>query len=204
MGNMIYEIRRGGQYYPALLENIHRPPDILYGTGNAAVLKNRCVAVVGARRATSYGKRAAYQIGRRLAESGLTVISGMAYGCDAEAHRGALEAGGATAAVLGCGVDICYPAANAPLRRRIAEKGLLLSEYEPGTPPRPYRFPQRNRIISGICEAVVIAEAGLSSGSLITAECAAEQGRRVFAVPGSIFAPGSLGCNKLIQDGAEA
>ena len=203
MGNMIYEIRRGGEYYPALLETIHRPPDILYGTGNAGVLKNRCVAVVGARRATSYGKWAAYQIGRRLAESGLTVISGMAYGCDAEAHRGALEAGGATAAVLGCGVDICYPAANAALRRRIAENGLLLSEYEPGTPPRPYRFPQRNRIISGICEAVVIAEAGLSSGSLITAECAAEQGRRVFAVPGSISAPGSLGCNKLIQDGAE-
>ena len=202
-GSMIYEIRRGDGNYPELLEHIDRPPDILYGTGDAGVLKKRYVAVVGARRATTYGKWVSYQIGRRLAECGLTVVSGMAYGCDAEAHRGALEAGGTTAAVLGCGVDICYPASNAALRRRIAERGLILSEYEPGTPPRPYRFPQRNRIISGICEAVVIAEAGLSSGSLITAEYAAEQGRRVFAVPGSISAPGSLGCNKLIQDGAE-
>ncbi len=203
-GNAIYEIRHGEKDYPPLLSHICRPPEVLYATGDAAILKKRCVAVVGARRATSYGKWVSYQIGKRLAECGLVTVSGMAWGCDTEAHRGALDAGGATVAVLGCGVDICYPAANVSLRRRIAEQGLLLSEYEPETPPRPYRFPQRNRIISGISEAVVVAEAGISSGSLITAECAAEQGRMIFAVPGNISSPCSLGCNKLIQDGAEA
>ena len=141
-------------------------------------------------------------IGRRLAEYGIITVSGMAFGCDSEAHRGALEGGGGTVAVMGCGADVCYPASNASLYRKIEERGLILSEYPPGTPPRPYTFPRRNRIISGICEAVTVAEAGLSSGSLITAACAAEQGRTLFAVPGNISAAGSIGCNKLIQDGA--
>ena len=188
--------------YPGLLKHIARPPDVLYTIGDMEILGERSVAVVGARKASAYGKWAAYHIGRRLAECGVVTVSGLAYGCDAEAHRGALEAGGKTVAVLGCGPDVGYPAGNAGLYRQIVDKGLILSEYPPGTQPRAYRFPQRNRIISGVSEAVVVAEAGLSSGSLITAACAGEQGRSVFAVPGNISAAGSLGCNKLIQDGA--
>lgn len=188
--------------YPELLRHIADPPAVLYAIGDTGLLSAKCVAVVGARKASPYGKWVSYNIGRRLAEYGIVTVSGMAFGCDSEAHRGALEAGGGTVAVMGCGADICYPASNAALRRKIAEKGLILSEYPPGTPPRPYTFPRRNRIISGISEAVAVAEAGLASGSLITAACAAEQGRTLFAVPGNISASGSIGCNKLIQDGA--
>lgn len=188
--------------YPELLRHIADPPAVLYAVGDTGLLSAKCVAVVGARKASPYGKWVSYNIGRRLAEYGIVTVSGMAFGCDSEAHRGALEAGGGTVAVMGCGADICYPASNAALRRKIAEKGLILSEYPPGTPPRPYTFPRRNRIISGISEAVAVAEAGLASGSLITAACAAEQGRTLFAVPGNISASGSIGCNKLIQDGA--
>ena len=180
----IREIKMESEDYPLLLRQIQKPPKLLYAIGDISILKQKCVAVVGARKASSYGKWAARNIGKRLAEYGVAVVSGLAYGCDAEAHLGALDAGGRTVAVMGCGIDICYPAANRQLRRRIAENGLIISEYPPGTQPRPYMFPQRNRIISGLCEAVAVAEAGLSSGSLITASCAAEQGRLVFAVPG--------------------
>ncbi len=198
----IREIKIDDETYPSLLRQIERPPEVLYAIGDIGILTQKCVAVVGARKASSYGRWVAWHIGRRLAEYGVATVSGLAYGCDAEAHLGALDAGGKTIAVMGCGVDICYPAANRQLRRRIAEQGLILSEYPPGTKPRSYMFPQRNRIISGLCEAVAVAEAGLSSGSLITASCAAEQGRSVFAVPGNISAVNSIGCNKLIQDGA--
>lgn len=198
----IYEIKIQDECYPSLLRQIVNPPEILYAIGDMDILKQKCVAVVGARKASAYGRWAARHIGIRLAEYGVAAVSGLAYGCDAEAHLGALDAGGKTIAVMGCGIDVCYPAANRQLRRRIAEKGLILSEYPAGTKPRPYMFPQRNRIISGLCEAVVVAEAGLSSGSLITASCAAEQGRSIFAVPGNISAVSSIGCNKLIQDGA--
>ncbi len=195
-------IRKDDPDYPELLRQIDRPPEVLYCIGNTDLLKKKCVAVVGARKASSYGKWAAYNIGKRLAEYGIVTVSGMAYGCDAEAHHGALEAGGGTIAVLGCGADICYPRNSRTLRERIARQGLILSEYPPGTQPRTWMFPQRNRIISGISEAVAVAEAGLSSGSLITAACAAEQGKSLFAVPGNISAMTSIGCNKLIQDGA--
>ncbi len=188
--------------YPELLRQISDPPQTLYAIGDISLMKRRCVAVVGARKASSYGKWVSYHIGKRLAEYDIVTVSGMAYGCDSEAHRGALDAGGPTIAVMGCGPDICYPASNAALRQRIAESGLILSEYPVGMKPRNYTFPQRNRIISGLCEAVTVAEAGLSSGSLITAACAGDQGRMIFSVPGNISSTNSIGCNKLIQDGA--
>lgn len=198
----IERVRLEESGFPALLRQIPDPPKALFFEGDLSLADGPCLAVVGARKATGYGKWAAGAIARRAAEHGITVVSGMAGGIDTAAHRGALETGGATIAVLGCGIDICYPAANKELYGEIRRRGLLLSEYEPGTSPLPYRFPQRNRIISGLSRAVVIAEAGLASGSLITAERAADQGREVFAVPANINATSSIGCNKLIRDGA--
>ncbi len=198
----IKEISIEESAYPNLLRYIDKPPKILYALGDLDLLNKRCVAVVGARKASYYGKWAAYNIGKRLAQYGIVTVSGMAYGCDAEAHRGAIEGGGKTIAVLGCGIDICYPAAHRKLRKSIIENGLLISEYISGTKPAPYTFPQRNRIISGISEAVCVAEAGISSGSLITASYAGDQGRSLFVVPGNISVVSSLGSNKLIQDGA--
>jgi DNA processing protein len=160
------------------------------------------VALVGARNATEYGKWVAFNMAKTLAEYGLSIVSGMAWGIDSQAHRGALAAGGKTVAVFGCGVDVCYPRTNAKLMGEILENGIVLSEFAPGTEPRPYMFPQRNRIISGLALTTAVVEAGLKSGSLITAERAAEQGRNVYAVPGNINRISSLGCNKLIQDGA--
>lgn len=188
--------------YPNLLRNIEKPPKVLYLLGDSELLNKRCVAVVGARKASHYGKWAAYNIGKRLAQYGIVTVSGMAYGCDAEAHKGAIDGGGKTIAVLGCGVDICYPASHRRLRESIIHNGLLISEYIAGTRPAPYTFPQRNRLISGISEAVCVAEAGISSGSLITASYAGEQGRGLFVVPGNISVVSCLGSNKLIQDGA--
>jgi DNA processing protein len=144
----------------------------------------------------------ALEIGKRLAENEIIVVSGMAWGVDSYSHRGALDGKGKTIAVLGCGIDICYPAGNRQLRQEILEEGLIVSEYPPGYPASSFTFPLRNRIISGLCEATVIVEAGLNSGSLITAERAVEQGRNVFAVPGNINSIHSIGTNKLIQDGA--
>ncbi|MDR1029165.1 MAG: DNA-processing protein DprA [Clostridiales Family XIII bacterium] len=188
--------------YPALLRLIDQPPKQLYVEGDVSLLSKPAVAVVGARRATEYGKWAAMTMAKRYAEYGLVVVSGMAEGVDSFAHLGALAGEGATIAVMGCGLDICYPRSNTRLRDRIAQTGLLVSEYPPGTRPAKYTFPARNRVISGLCAAVVIVEAGLSSGSLITAERAAEQGRPVYATPGNINRKTSLGCNKLIRDGA--
>ncbi|MDR0356844.1 MAG: DNA-protecting protein DprA, partial [Clostridiales Family XIII bacterium] len=140
-------------------------------------------------------------VAKRCAEYGLVVVSGMAEGADSFAHMGALSCDGETVAVLGCGLDVCYPKSNKGLRERIAKRGLIMSEYPSGTQPARFTFPARNRIISGLCVATVIAEAGLSSGSLITAERAAEQGREVYAAPGNINRQAGLGCNKLIRDG---
>lgn len=198
----IHKMALSDSKYPALLRSIKDPPKELYFSGNIDLLENDCLAVVGARKATAYGKWAAHTIAKRAAAHGIAVVSGMADGIDSAAHRGAIDGGGGTIAVLGCGIDICYPRSNRELWRNIAEQGLLLSEYSPGTPPMPFRFPLRNRIISGLSEVVVIAEAGLSSGSLITAELAADQGRDVYAVPGNINATASIGGNKLIRDGA--
>lgn len=197
-------IERGDSRYPTMLLMTGKSaPERLYCIGDSTLLNRKAAAVVGARKATPYGKWAAYNIGRKLAEYGVVVVSGMAYGCDAEAHRGALSVQGATIAVLGSGVSVCYPKRNRPLYEAIIENdGLILSEHPPESLPLPAYFAQRNRIISGLSQVVAVTEAGLSSGSLITADCAAEQGRTVMAVPGNINSIISLGCNKLIQDGA--
>ncbi|QIB69970.1 DNA-protecting protein DprA [Aminipila butyrica] len=188
--------------YPAQLRLIKDPPEKLYYIGDLQLASREAVSVVGSRKASPYGGWAAEEISRRLAASGLVVVSGMAAGIDSISHKGALAAGGATVAVLGCGIDICFPAFNRNLRNEIGKKGLLLSEYPPGVPGSRYTFPQRNRIISGLSLATVIVEAGVNSGSLITAERAVEQGRQVFALPGNINSFYSIGTNKLIQDGA--
>lgn len=201
----VSEIRQtqlGDYDYPELLKYISNPPEVLYYLGDLSLASKPAIAVVGARKATAYGKWAAYGFAEKLAEYEIAVVSGMAYGIDSYAHKGAVDNNGKTIAVLGCGVDICYPDSNKLLREHILKEGLLLSEYEPGTPPLPYRFPMRNRIISGLSIGTIIIEAGLSSGSLITAECAAEQGRNIYALPGNINSVLSFGTNKLIKDGA--
>jgi DNA processing protein len=188
--------------YPPLLRQLDKKaPERLWCAGDVSLMNERCVAVVGSRKPSQYGKWTAFNAGRKLAHYGIVTVSGMAMGCDSEAHRGAVEEGGKTIAVLGCGIDICYPERSYALRSSIIKNGLIISEFPPGTPPRPANFPQRNRIISGLSEITVVAEAALSSGSLITAGYAAEQGREVMAAPGYITNPMSIGCNKLIQDG---
>lgn len=188
--------------YPALLKEISNPPRQLYYEGDLSLLGTRCIAVVGSRKVTPYGRRIAGRIASRLAACGATVVSGMAIGIDGISHRSALDAGGGTIAVLGNGLDVMYPAANRELKRDIIRRGLLLSEYPPGMRGTKYTFPQRNRIISGLCEATVVVEAGLGSGSLITAALAEEQGRDVYGVPGNIDSVTSHGVNLLIRDGA--
>ncbi|MCR4407549.1 MAG: DNA-processing protein DprA [Anaerolineae bacterium] len=188
--------------YPAPLRNIYHPPPVLYVKGELCPEDEWAVAVVGTRRATVYGKEAARVIAGDLARNGVTVVSGLARGIDAQAHKAALDAGGRTIAVLGCGVDLVYPPEHRKLAEAIVAQGALISEYALGTPPEGSNFPPRNRIISGLSLGVVIVEAGAGSGALITADYAAEQGREVFAVPGNIFNRSSEGCNALIRDGA--
>jgi DNA processing protein len=190
--------------FPPLLRAIHDPPPGLFlrGAGEVALLSRAAVAVVGARACSGYGASVARSLGRELARGGLVVVSGMARGVDAEAHRGALEAEGPTIAVLGCGIDRDYPAAHAELARRIAAHGLLVSEYAPGVEPAPWRFPARNRIVAGLCAATVVVEARERSGALITADLALEEGREVFAVPGEISSALSAGTNALLKLGA--
>jgi DNA processing protein len=188
--------------YPRLLKEIDQPPPILYVRGDLQAGDDLAVAVVGTRRITTYGRQVTEELTSTLAMGGITVISGLARGVDSIAHQAALNAGGRTIAVLGCGVDIIYPPENRRLAERIMQKGALISDYPPGTPPDGLNFPPRNRIISGLSRAVVIVEAGLTSGALITSGFAADQGREVFAVPGNIFAPLSKGTNRLIRDGA--
>ena len=196
--------RLGRRELPPLLAAIHDPPPQLYvREGPAAeLLALPAVAVVGARACSPYGAQVARTLARELAAAGVCVVSGMARGIDAEAHRGALEAGGPTVAVLGCGIDRDYPAAHAELARRIGAVGLVVSEYEPGVEPAPWRFPARNRIISGLCAATVVVEARERSGALITADFALEEGREVFAVPGEITSSLSKGTNALLRSGA--
>jgi DNA processing protein len=192
------------EVFPTLLAAIHDPPRELFvrGTGELALLSELSVAVVGARACSAYGRSVARSLGRDLAAAGLVVTSGMARGVDGEAHRGALEAGGRTVAVLGCGIDRDYPAAHAELARRICERGLVVSEYEAGIEPAPWRFPARNRIIAGLCRATVVVEARERSGALITADFALEEGRDVLAVPGEITSSLSAGTNALLKLGA--
>ncbi|NLD19747.1 MAG: DNA-protecting protein DprA [Clostridiales bacterium] len=196
------KITSGQPQYPALLKEIRDYPKELFYIGNVKLLQERCVSVVGSRTTTQYGRSMAFAISKRLAQRRITVVSGMARGIDSCAHQGALRADGGTIAVLGCGGDICYPKENTQLKKQIEERGLILSEYPPGTPPEKYYFPQRNRIISGLSEITVVVQARNNSGSLITADLAAEQGREVYALPGNIDSEYNLGSNKLIKEGA--
>lgn len=189
--------------YPPLLREISDPPLALFFEGRSELLDLPAVAIVGSRRASPYGLGCARKIARELARLGIAVVSGLARGIDAAAHEEVLSREGATFAVLGTGIDIAYPREHVRLRDRIASEGLLLTELPPGTPPRREHFPVRNRIIAGISLGTVVVEAGERSGSLITARLASEEGREVFAVPGSIFSPGSSGTHRLIQDGAK-
>jgi DNA processing protein len=190
--------------FPPLLGAIHDPPPGLFVRGGAGVeaLRRPTVAVVGARACSPYGAQVARLMGRELAASGLVVVSGLARGVDGEAHRGALESGGMTVAVLGCGVDRDYPAVHAELGARIRASGLAVSEYAPGVEPAPWRFPARNRVIAGLSAVTVVVEARERSGALITADLALEEGREVFAVPGEITSALSAGTNELLRLGA--
>ncbi|MEW6594941.1 MAG: DNA-processing protein DprA [Thermodesulfobacteriota bacterium] len=188
--------------YPALLKEIANPPMVLHVKGDAGLLAVPALAVVGARAATAYGQKIAGEISAGLARHGFTVVSGLALGIDGAAHRSVLTTGGKTIAVLGCGVDLPYPSQHRGLYEAIADQGALVSDYPLGTPPEGFRFPARNRIISGLCRGVVVIEAARHSGSLITAELAMEQGREVFAVPGRIDSAKSEGCHRLIREGA--
>jgi DNA processing protein len=197
-------IGRSEPDFPPLLHAIHDPPAGLFVRGGAdpGLLRRATVAVVGARSCSAYGAQVARMLGRELAGAGLVVVSGLARGVDGEAHRGALEAGGATVAVLGCGIDRDYPAAHRELAARIRATGLAVSEYATGVEPAPWRFPARNRVIAGLSAATVVVEARERSGALITADLALEEGREVFAVPGEITSALSAGTNDLLKLGA--
>lgn len=188
--------------YPARLKMIADPPPLIYITGTLTEQDDLAVAIVGARRATAAGRVMTEELSRDLAAAGMTVVSGLARGVDAAAHRGALAGKGRTIAVLGCGIDRTYPPEHERLRRQIEERGAILSEVSVGSPPHSHHFPRRNRIISGLSLGVIVTEAAISSGSLITARLAAEQGREVFAVPGFVKEATSRGTNALLKDGA--
>jgi DNA processing protein len=189
-------------YPKALLELGYAPPALFY-VGRRELLNRPALAIVGSRNATAQGELNARAFATALSNAGLTIVSGLAVGIDAAAHEGALEGQGATLAVVGTGLDRVYPARNRELAHRIAAHGGLISEFPPGTPPKASNFPRRNRLISGLARGVLVVEAALLSGSLITARHAGEQGREVFAIPGSIHSPLSKGCHKLIREGAK-
>ncbi len=199
------EIKITDKNYPEILKHIPNPPKKLFVRGEILPKDKTAIAIVGARKHTSYGKQVAYDFAYALAKSGVTIVSGLALGIDSEAHKGALDAGGRTIAVLGSGIDdnSIYPYSHKSLAERVIKNGALISEYEPGTPALPHQFPQRNRIVSGLSLGVLVVEAKEKSGSLITAKLALEQGKDIFAVPGPIFSKMSEGTNKLIQQGAK-
>lgn len=188
--------------YPEQLRNIFNPPIGIFTKGNLPDFQNS-IAVIGARKASDYGKTAAYKLSYELASHGISIVSGMARGIDSCSHRGALDGNGITVAVMGSGFKNIYPKENTSLADEIIKKGCVITEYMPDVLPLAYNFPARNRIISGLTRAILVIEAGEKSGSLITVSCALEQGKDVFAVPGNIFSYGSYGTNKLIQDGAK-
>ncbi len=188
--------------YPLMLRHIADPPLALFYAGAAQALHRPCVSVVGSRSCTAYGQQVAKKIAGDLARLGFVIVSGLAYGIDARAHEAALAAGGRAAAALGSGVDRIYPRVHRPLAREIiARGGVVISEFAPGSPPKPFHFPVRNRLISGLCHAVIVVEAKEKSGSLITARHCLEQGRELFAVPGPIHHATSVGVNRLIEKG---
>ena len=190
-------------HYPSRLKEIYDYPPVLYVRGSLLPEDEWCLAVVGTRRATVYGRQVTEEIVADLAQSKITIVSGLAKGIDSIAHRSALDVGGRSIAVFGCGLDIVYPSENAELARRIIGQGALISEYPLGTKPKAENFPRRNRIMSGLSLGVLIIEADKSSGAMITAHLALEQNREVFAIPGSILSPASRGTNHLIQEGAK-
>jgi DNA processing protein len=195
-------ITRACDEYPAQLAAVPSAPETLYVRGRLVADDALAVAIVGSRRATPYGLEVAERLGAALGARGVTVVSGLARGIDSAAHRGALESGGRTIAVLGSGVDVIYPPENRRLAGRIVEAGAVVSQFAPGTRPLPYHFPERNRVIAGLTLAVVVVEAAEKSGALITAGFAAELGREVLAIPGRVNSPESRGAHRLIQDGA--
>lgn len=195
-------IALGDPLYPPMLLQTADPPLLLYVQGRAELLHAASVAVVGSRRATAQGLDHARAFARQLGQAGLVVVSGLAQGIDAAAHEGALAAPAGTVAVVGTGLDIVYPRRHEALAARIGEQGALVSEYTPGTPPMAANFPQRNRIVTGLAQGTLVVEAALRSGSLISARLAAEAGREVYAIPGSIHAEQSRGCHALIRQGA--
>jgi DNA processing protein len=194
-------ITAGDEGYPKMLKEIHDPPIGLYRKGSY-LFGQPCIAVVGSRRTTLYGLSVAKKLGAELAQMGFCVVSGLARGIDTAAHEGALSVGGKTVAVLGCGIDIVYPPENLGLYRRIADTGAVLSEFPFGRKADKQTFPMRNRVVSGICEGVVVVESDVQGGAMITARFAGEQGRLIFAVPGRIDQSTSQGCHQLIRDGA--
>jgi len=196
-------ISLGDPLYPCLLRELYDPPPILYASGDAALLQQAQLGIVGSRKASPHGVRAASHLSADIVRSRMHVCSGLALGIDYAAHRAALDAGGKTIAVMASGLDIIYPARHRPIAQEIVESGCLLSEFPPGCKPLPYRFPKRNRIISGLSLGILVVEAALRSGSLITARTAMEQGREVFALPWSIFHPEGLGCLGLIRQGVK-
>src|SRR5258706_2010358 len=189
--------------YPRLLLELPDPPPLLYARGRVELLKRPALAVVGSRNATAQGNANAETFARALSNAGLTIVSGLALGIDAAAHRGGLGGPGSTIAVLGTGIDVVYPRANAELAAQLADRGLLISEFPLGAAAAAAHFPRRNRLISGLAQGCLVVEAALPSGSLITARAAADQGREVFAIPGSIHSPLSKGCHSLIKSGAK-
>ena len=199
----IHILFAGAPGYPELLLEIHNPPTVLYARGNLDALAPPRLAIVGTRKPTVYGLRMAEEFGADLGERGLCVVSGLARGVDAAAHHGCLEKNGTTIAVLGSGIDIIYPPEHQQLAARIAQKGLIISEFPPGASPSPRNFPIRNRVVSGMSLGSLVIEAGERSGSLITARLAMEQNREVFALPGNITSPLSIGPNFLIKEGAK-
>ena len=188
---------------PRLLLEIADPPPLLYALGRVELLARQALAVVGSRNATPQGEANAQAFARSLSDAGWTIVSGLALGIDAAAHRGGLAGPGLTIAVLGTGIDVLYPPRNAALAAEIAQRGLLVSEFPLGTPPAAQNFPRRNRLISGLARGCLVVEAALASGSLITARAAADQGREVFAIPGSIHSPLAKGCHALLKSGAK-
>ena len=196
-------VQADDERFPQLLAEINNPPLLLYVDGNADFLHLPAIAIVGSRNPTKGGERNAFEFAQHLASAGFTIISGLAQGIDTAAHRGALAAGGQTIAFLGHGIDRIYPAANQALAEEIAASGALVSEFPLGTHPQKELFPQRNRLISGLSLGTLVVEAARRSGSLITARLAGEQGREVFALPGSIHNPMARGCHQLIRQGAK-
>lgn len=190
------------QGYPMQLKSVYDAPVIIFVKGRLLKQDNKSIAIVGTRHPTAYGKKAAYNIGKGLADQGFTIISGMASGIDSASHLGALDSGGRTLAILGTGLDQCYPKSNKKLYSKIIESGGALSEYPIGTDARPYHFPQRNRIISGLSCGVVVVEAGMKSGTMITVNHGLDQGKQIFAVPGNIYNSMSKGTNQLLRNGA--